>query len=104
MKTLILVLALFAPRAARADVIAQWNFNSAPPGASGSTGSTITSVGSGALRLVGGGSYAFAAGHTIDTAAADNSALNLTAFPASAAANESAGLQVAAHTAGYRSI
>jgi endonuclease/exonuclease/phosphatase family metal-dependent hydrolase len=73
-------------------VFAQWNFNSAPPDASSSTGSTAPSVGDGTASLTGGVTATFATGDTnLDTAITDNTGWNLTGYPAGTVSNKTAG-------------
>jgi endonuclease/exonuclease/phosphatase family metal-dependent hydrolase len=86
-------------------VFAQWNFNSAPPDASSSTGSTAPSVGDGTASLTGGVTATFATGDTnLDTATTDNTGWNLTGYPAGTVSNKTAGAQFAVSTAGKQNI
>jgi endonuclease/exonuclease/phosphatase family metal-dependent hydrolase len=86
-------------------VFAQWNFNSTPPDASSSTGSTAPSIGSGTALLAGGVTATFATGDTnLDTATTDNTGWNLTGFPAGTVSNKTAGAQFTVSTAGKQNI
>jgi endonuclease/exonuclease/phosphatase family metal-dependent hydrolase len=86
------------------QVIAQWNFNSAPPDASTTTGSLAPSVGSGTAALVGGTTQTFASGSTTDPASSDNSGWNTSSYPATNAANKTAGVRFNVSTAGRQNI
>lgn len=91
-----------------AEVFAQWNFNSAPPDGNTGTGTSAPSLGAGTTSLAGGvtiNGSGFAGGDTnLDPAfTTDNSAWNLTSFPASG--NDlTAGPQFAVSTAGKQNI
>jgi endonuclease/exonuclease/phosphatase family metal-dependent hydrolase len=87
-------------------VIAQWNFNSVPPDGVTTSGSTAPSVGAGTASLVGGVTGAFATGDpALDPAGAtDNSAWNTTTYPASGAANKTAGVKFSVSTAGRQNL
>lgn len=88
----------------RADIIAQWNFNSLTPDSSTATGAISPSFGDGAALLVGGVSASFAAGCTNDTAAADNSGWNTASYPTQGVSNKTAGVQFNISTSGYTDI
>jgi hypothetical protein len=79
---------------ANAATVVQFNFNSSPPDASGTTGSTSPSVGTAALAIIGGTTATFASGSARDAASTDNTAYNTTAYPAAAANSGTAGIQV----------
>jgi PEP-CTERM motif len=97
------VLALVAAPA-HAVVVTQWNFNSVPPDASTSTGSTAPSIGSGTAALVGGTTATFASGvGSTDLAAADNTGWNTTAYPASGA-DKTAGAKFSVSTVGFNNV
>lgn len=89
-------------------VITQWNFNSVPPDASNSTGSSIPSTGAGTLATVGGVTGSFSTGTnnggSSDPAAADNTGYQTTNYPAQGTGNKTAGIQFAVSTAGYTGI
>lgn len=103
MKKIFLIIALAAALSARADTITFWNFNDVPFDAFTSTGSTNPATGSGILRVIGGAVYTFATGSTNDPATT-NSAINVSSYPASAAANKTAGIRFAVNTAAYTNI
>src|SRR5437667_382801 len=78
----------------RADVIAQWNFNSVPPDNSKSTGTNVPSYGGGAASLVGGVTATYATGSTNDPAiSADDTGWNTSGYPGQGTGNETAGVQ-----------
>ena len=72
--------------------ITQWNFNSNPPDASTSSGSSTPSTGSGTSSVIGGVTPSFASGTSnggsSDPATADNTGYGLVTFPASGAGNK----------------
>jgi hypothetical protein len=88
--------------------ITQWNFNSNPPDALTTTGSSTPSTGSGSSSTIGGVTSSFASGTSnggsSDPATTDNTGYGLTTFPASGAGNKTAGYQFAVSTAGYQNI
>jgi hypothetical protein len=88
--------------------ITQWNFNSNPPDASTSTGSTIASTGLGTVSAIGGTTSSFASGSanlgSSDPATTDNTGWGITTFPAASAANKTGGIQFNVSTAGYQDI
>ena len=85
---------------------AQWNFNSVPADNNTGTGSTSPSVGSGTALAIGGITASFVGGDaTLDpTPVADNSAWTTTGYPASAANNNTAGVQFSVSTVGIQNI
>ena len=86
-----------------ADVITGWNFNSVPPDAVLTTGTTATSVGSGTASLIGGTTATFATGAgTIG--GADNSAWNVTSWAAQGTGSGTRGVQFTGSTAGFTNI
>ena len=89
-------------------VISQWNFNSNPPDASSSTGSTNVSAGTGTLSFIGGITQSFASGTSnggsTDPAATDNTGLNVTTFPAQGQNQKTAGIQFNTSTVGMQNI
>jgi hypothetical protein len=87
----------------RAEIIAQWNFNSLVADANTGTGSTGPSAGAGIAALVGAVSASFATGCTND-AAADNSGWSITGFPAQWTSNKLGGIQFNVSTLGYSGI
>ncbi len=84
-----------------AQIITQWNFNSAAPDASTSTGSALPSTGSGTASVIGGVSGSFAAGSPRDNAASDNTAWSLSGWPAQGTASGTAGAQFMVSTSGF---
>lgn len=93
------------------QVITQWNFNTAlPPDNVLTTGSTLPSIGSGIISLLGGAGPSntspFNAGTDNDyfTNGTDNSGWNITKFPVQSAGNKTAGIQVAFNTTGFQNI
>jgi Secretion system C-terminal sorting domain len=104
-----LLLAAFVFTGANAQVIlAQWNFNSVPPDASTSTGSSTVSTGAGTLTTIGGVTSTFASGFSgvssSDPAASDNTALNLSGFPAQSTGDKTAGIQIQVNTTGFSGL
>jgi hypothetical protein len=90
---------------AKADIIAQWNFNSLSPDGMPTTGTTNPSVGSGTASLIGGVTGGFSAGSTNDPASStDDSGWQTTDYPAKETANKSAGVQFNVSTVGYSNI
>jgi hypothetical protein len=86
--------------AASAQLITQWNFNSAVADSSTSTGSASPSTGSGTASAIGGVTVSFAAGSPRD-AAADNTAWSLAGWPAQGTASGTAGAQFMVSTVGF---
>ncbi|VTU00135.1 outer membrane adhesin-like protein : Putative hemagglutinin/hemolysin-related protein OS=Dickeya dadantii (strain 3937) GN=Dda3937_01477 PE=4 SV=1: Calx-beta [Gemmataceae bacterium] len=84
--------------------LALWNFNSPSPDGNPATGTTAAAVGSGTLTAIGGVSTSFVSGAGSTDSGADNSALNLTAFPTQGTANKSAGVELAVDTTGYGAV
>lgn len=95
-----LIVTVPVPPSTNAGIIAQWNFNSATPDGSVSTGTTTPSTGTGTASAVGGITTSFSSGHTTDPASTDNSGWSTTTYPASTGANKSAGVQFNVSTAG----
>lgn len=97
-----------SPMMAPAATITQWNFNSVVPDAATGTGTTLPSTGVGTASLVGGTTATFASGDasggSSDPATGDDSGWNLTAFPASGAAEKTAGSQYLVSTLGFENI
>jgi hypothetical protein len=86
----------------------EWNFNSNPPDASTSTGSTLPSIGTGTLTAIGGIAQTFSSGASnggsSDPATTDNSGLQTTTFAAQGTNNKSSGIQFQVSTLGYQNI
>ena len=103
MKRLLILaaLAVMLGGEAKADFITQWNFDSATPDSTTSTGTTNPSFGSGSASLVGGTSATFAGGNG---GGADNSGWNTTNYAPLATGNKTRGVQFNASTAGYQNI
>jgi hypothetical protein len=102
---LLVVYPLVAPAPAPAATIAQWNFNSAPPDGSTSTGTNLPSVGVGTAVLIGGTTATYAAGSTNDPAtSADDSGWNTSHYPAQSTGNKTAGVQFNVSTLSYSNI
>src|SRR5882724_5035292 len=97
MKSSLLLILLLLASIGRADIIAQWNFNSVPPDNSHSTGTNIPSVGTGAAALVGGVTASFSDGlGSADPApTSDDSAWNTRDYPPLSQANKTAGVEFA---------
>ncbi len=97
---------VFAMGTAHADVVAQWNFNSAKPDGSTSTGSTLPSVGAGSLNLIGGvtsPSFNSATGSS-DPAASDNSGWQTTTYGAQGSGNKARGLEVKVDASAFTDV
>lgn len=103
--TIISGILLLLVSSARADIIAQWNFNSPTPDGDTGTGSLEPSSGQGTASLLNGVSGTFATGCTNDSApAADNSGWNTASYPAQGTSNKMAGVQFNVSTLGYSDI
>ncbi len=89
--------------AARADIIAQWAFDSNPPDAATATGTNRPSVGLGTATLVGGTSATFASGSHFVTGS-DDSAWNLAIIPAQGTSNKLWAVQFNVSTEGFEDI
>ena len=88
------------------QTLAEWNFNSVPPDANLSTGSTTVSTGTGTITNIGGiaGSFSTGAVSTDPAPAADNTGLQTTAYPAATLNNKTAGIEISVNTTGFQSI
>jgi hypothetical protein len=90
---------------ARADIIAQWNFNSVPPDGSPTTGTSAPSVGSGTASLIGAVTGGFSTGSTNDPASSsDDSGWQTSNYPAAGTGNKTGGVQFNVSTVGYSNI
>ena len=94
---------------AKADIIAQWNFNSVPPDSSPTTGTTAPSVGSGTASLIGGvmpgTPNEFSTGSTNDPASStDDTGWQTSNYPAAATGNKTGGVQFNVSAVGYSNI
>jgi hypothetical protein len=87
------------------SIVAQWNFNSAPPDASSGTGSMLPSIGSGTVAALGTVT-SFFAGSTNDPAdsAGDNSGWSTTTYPTQGTGNKTRGAQANVSTVSYANI
>jgi len=83
---------------ARADIVAQWNFNG-----TFDTNSPLPTAGSGTASLVGGTRGASASGSPNDPAS-PNTAWNTSGYAAQGTGNKSAGVKFAVNTTGYTNI
>lgn len=105
---LVLLSVSIAGTAGAQTTITQWNFNSAPPDGNTATGLTTPSTGSGTVTTIGGTTSTFASGSasggSSDPAASDNSAWNVSTWPAQGSGNKTAGIQFAVSTSGYQDI
>lgn len=101
-------LLLAVSQQAAAVIVTQWNFNSVPPDASTSTGSSVPSIGAGAATAVGGTVASFASGASnggsSDPVVTDDTGWGLTTFPAASAANLTAGAEFAVSTIGFENV
>jgi len=92
----------------QALVVTQWNFNSVPADNSLTTGSQLTSVGSGTLSLIGGVTGGFgsgaANGGSSDPATSDDTGLQTTGYKAQGTGNETAGVLFKVSTVGFQGI
>jgi hypothetical protein len=91
----------------RAELLAQWNFNSNPPDPTNNfpTGTTEPSFGSGGASVVGGATATFASGNgSTDPATVDDSAWNTATYPAQGTGNKTRGVQFSVSTFGFERI
>ena len=89
--------------------ITQWDFNSNPPDASNSTGSSAPSTGSGTVSAVGGvtiSGFSSASGNggSSDPVASDNTGWQTTGYPSASTGDKTAGIQFNVATTGYQNI
>lgn len=109
-KTLLAVLALAAAGGAQAaTTLTQWDFNSLPSDGSGSTGTTLPSLGAGTAALVGGTTATFANGNanggsSDPDASSNDSGWNLTSFAAQGSGDATRGALFLISTAGWQDI
>jgi hypothetical protein len=106
MKKLTLLLTLLSPIIVNAQsLIAFWDFNTLAPGdAVASTGELTPNPGLGIASMVGGTTYTFATGYSLDANTADNSGLNTTNYPAQGTFPKSAGAQFNVNTVGFNGV
>lgn len=99
-----------AASVASADILTQWNFNSNPPDASTSTGTTVPNVNitapAASIVLQGGVTNpGFNSGvGSSDPAASDNSGYQTTTYPAQGMASGTAGVAFSTSTTGWQDI
>lgn len=96
---------------ASADIITQWNFNSAPPDGTSNTGTNVPSTGNGTISVIGGviqnvsATQEYSTGNnSSDPATTDDSAYHTRAYPLQGEGNKTAGIEVRVSTAGYEGI
>ena len=85
-------------------IISQWNFNSNPSDANTATGSIIASTGAGTVNLIGGLAaltFAGGVGSSDTAAAADNSGLQTSGYPAQSASSGTSGVVLSVSTASF---
>jgi len=105
LKSLLAGCLTLALASARADIIAQWNFNSVPPDGSPGTGTNAPSVGNGTASLIGGVTATFSTGSTNDPApSSDDSGWQTSNYPPKETGNKTGGVQFNVSTAGYSNI
>ena len=109
MKKFVFVLALAAvSTGAHADVVTQWNFNSAVADGNTGTGVITPAIGSGIASLIGGTTSTFASGDasggSSDPASGDDSGWNLTTFAAQGSGDKTRGAQFAVSTVGFENM
>jgi hypothetical protein len=101
---LILAIAFFvSPPSSRAELLAEWNFNSVEPDGMATTGTTNVSAGAGTAFLIGGTTNIYSTGSPRDPAT-DDSDWNVRNFPAREVGNKTAGVQFNVSTLGYERI
>ena len=90
----------------RADVIAQWTFNSNPADNNKTTGTNSAAVGTGTAVLIGGVVSSYLDGSTSSDPApdVDNTCLSTGDYPFISASNKTAGVEFSASTLGYQNI
>jgi PKD repeat protein len=84
--------------------LVSWDFNSGNDN-NVATGTLSPATGTGTISLIGGTTMgAYVTGHTSDPNSSDNSALNVTNFPAQSTNPKTAGIQINVSTVGYNNI
>lgn len=104
---LVLFSICFSPALNAQTVITQWNFNSNPPDASTTTGTTNTSAGTGTFSSAGGTTFLYnggATGANGDPITTDNSGISVSGWPLQGTGNKTAGIQFAVPTTGFQDI
>jgi hypothetical protein len=102
--TALSVLSCFGVLRLNGQTIAKWNFNSNPPDASTTTGSTVTVEGNGVVVLQGT-TATFATGSgSSDTASTDNTAYNTTGYPTQGNEDKGRGIAFFVNTLGLKNI
>ncbi len=98
----------FLATSASAVTITQWDFNSVVPDGNTSTGSTGPSLGTGSASLIGGATASFASGNSeggsSDPNSGDDSAWNLSTWPAQGTGSGTRGARFALSTIGFQNI
>ncbi|MCI0748129.1 MAG: hypothetical protein L0Y58_22210 [Verrucomicrobia subdivision 3 bacterium] len=89
---------------ARADLIAQWTFNSTSDDTNVATGATLPSFGIGNASLIGGVTAIFATGSPSDPATNDNSGWNTRTYAPQGSDNKARGVEFRVSTEGFESI
>jgi hypothetical protein len=103
--TLVLAIAFFVFAGnARAELLAQWNFNSVEPDGMVNTGTNIVSAGAGTASVVGTCTFTNSTGSPRDPAGTDNSDWNIRSFPPQGTGNKTSGVQFNVSTLGYERI
>ena len=107
-KLCLLFILLWCHGAMAQTTFTEWNFNSNPPDASLSTGSSLPSLGAGILTTIGGVTQSFSSGvangGSSDPAATDNTGLQTTAYAAQGTNDKLSGIQFRVSTVGYQQI
>jgi hypothetical protein len=95
------VVVIFAPAAARAEILAQFDFNTLDNNAA--TGTLASTTGVGTLTTVGGATtfFGFGTGSSDPETGANDSGLGVGGFPAQGVGSGTVGLESAVSTAGF---
>jgi hypothetical protein len=106
MRTLVFCLIPLLALSLRLDAatITHWSFNSNPPDASLSTGTTLPETGNGTLQRVNGPAPTFASGVSGGPASEDDTGMNTSSYPAQGLGNKTSGVQFNVSTRGYTNI
>ena len=106
--SLLAVAAALSAGGAQADVVTQWNFNSVPPDASTTTGSSVASIGAGSASAIGGVTTSFASGSanggSSDPVTVDDTGWGLTGFAAQGVGDDTRGAQFLVSTVGWQDV
>ena len=98
-----LILGTFTSVNVESAVITHWNFNSSPPDASSTTGTSGPAAGGGTASLLGSVTASFSGGSGSDTNS-DNTGWNTASYPGQGTANKTAGVQFNVSTRGFSNI